>query len=61
MYLDIEIIIKRIRFPYLYTKIFITHNVTEICPCAVLTHVVIQNNLGKRDFGGQIWGPDHPL
>lgn len=51
-YLDIEIIISELGF-----HIYITYNVTQICPFTVITNEVILNNLSEIDFGGLFWGP----
>lgn len=56
-----NLIEKSVRLPYLYTTIFITHHIMEICPFVVIKSGVIQNTLGELDFAGQVRGPDHPL
>lgn len=59
--IDIEINLKRVRFPCLFTKVSITHIATHTCPVTAITNEVIQNNFSEIDLGGLIWGPNHLL
>lgn len=60
-YLDNRNCLKWVKFPYLFTKIYINHKVTEIGPFAVIPNIVLQNNWSEIDFGGLIRGPNHLL
>lgn len=59
--IDIEINLKGVRFPCLFTKVSITHIATHTCPVTAITNKVIQNNFSEIDLGGLIWGPNHLL
>lgn len=59
--IDIEINLKGVRFPCLFTKVSITHIATHTCPVTAITNEVIQNNFSEIDLGGLIWGPNHLL
>lgn len=59
--IDIEINLKGVRFPCLFTKVSITHIATHTCPVTAITNEVIRNNFSEIDLGGLIWGPNHLL